>query len=133
MPFVLTDFLLIFRKEIIRVEEQLNNIRKYENLHILIWLIKDMCWVTLSRPIGVAMIIPTIIMALFITWVNRKIWSELAHNLAICCWICANSSWMIGEFYFEDTWRPYAITFFVAGLIIVTVYYISTMLQKSKD
>ncbi|MFN8316422.1 MAG: hypothetical protein U0T32_08250 [Chitinophagales bacterium] len=114
------------------MEEQ-NDIRKYENLHIFIWLIKDMCWVTVSRPIGVAMIIPTITMALYITWINRKIWSELAHNLAICCWICANSSWMIGEFYFQDTWRPYAITFFVAGLIIVSGYYLSLLLKKAKD
>jgi hypothetical protein len=92
-----------------------------------------MCWVTVSRPIGVAMIIPTITMALYITWVNRKIWSELAHNLAICCWICANSSWMIGEFYFQDTWRPYAISFFVAGLIIVSGYYLSLILRKGKS
>ncbi|MBL7800605.1 MAG: hypothetical protein JNL95_07745 [Chitinophagales bacterium] len=114
------------------MEEQ-NNIRKYENLHILIWLIKDLCWVTLSRQVGVAMIIPTLSMAIYITWVNRKTWSELAHNLAICCWICANSSWMIGEFYFQDGLRPYAISFFVIGLVIVSVYYLSLMLKKWKN
>lgn len=76
--------------------------RQLENLHILFWLIKDLCWCLLFKPLGIFMILPTISVALFITWRNRRIFSELMHNLAISLWIVANSIWMIAEFYEVD-------------------------------
>ncbi len=33
--------------------------RKIENLHIVFWLIKDMAWAMLWKPLGVFMIVPT--------------------------------------------------------------------------
>lgn len=35
-------------------------IRGMENLHIVFWLVKDMSWAMLWRPLGIAMIVPTI-------------------------------------------------------------------------
>ena len=69
------------------------------------------------------MIVPTVFMALYITWISRNNISELLHNIAVCCWIIANSIWMVGEFYLDDTTRPYSITFFILGLISVFIYY----------
>ena len=40
--------------------------RKIENLHIVFWLIKDLSWAMLWRPLGLIMIIPTIGAALLI-------------------------------------------------------------------
>ncbi|MDQ3050133.1 MAG: hypothetical protein M3Q95_04535 [Bacteroidota bacterium] len=106
-------------------------IREYENLHILMWLLKDTCWVMNWEFAGIIMIVPTIAVAIHITWLRRDIKSDLFHNLAVCCWISANSIWMIGEFYFDDGLRPFATAFFVAGIASVTFYYV-WVLPKSK-
>lgn len=78
------------------------------------------------------MIFPTLILAIWITWINRDNISELVHNLAICSWICANSTWMIGEFYFDDSLRPLSIGFFMVGISITAVYYIGLIWKKLK-
>jgi len=105
-------------------------IREYENLHILMWLLKDTCWVMLWKEAGMIMIVPTIAVAIHITWLRRKIKSDLFHNLAVCFWISANSIWMIGEFFLDDTLRPIATMFFVTGLITVTIYYLLALVGK---
>jgi hypothetical protein len=104
--------------------------RKIENLHILMWLLKDLAWITLSKSAGLFMIVPTLALAIFITWINRREKAELAHNLAICFWICANSVWMIGEFFYDDTTRPLATAFFIAGLFMMVRYYLLTLYHR---
>ena len=111
----------------------INKTRKIENFHILLWLIKDLCWVTLSKLAGVLMIFPTLSLALFITWKNRKFRSELLHNIAICFWICANSTWMIGEFYVHDSTRDWAVVFFVLGLLSMLYYYFAALLFNQRS
>jgi hypothetical protein len=77
--------------------------RRMENLHIVFWLFKDISWCMSWRVLGVAMIIPTLAVAIYISYRTRKIKSELAHNLAVTFWISANSYWMISEFFgFDD-------------------------------
>jgi len=99
-------------------------IRATENLHILLWLIKDTCWVQDYRVLGVSMIIPTISVAVFLTVRTRKVKEEFIHNLAVVFWLCANSVWMIGEFFYNDTTRPYALIFFALGLLTLAVHYV---------
>ena len=99
--------------------------RKTENLHILFWLIKDVSWAMLWRPIGIAMIFPTIGVALMITWQTRKIKAELFHNLAIVFWICANAMWMLLEFTGnDDHYRKYTSIPFSIGLFFILSYYL---------
>lgn len=43
------------------------NIRKFENVHILLWLLKDLCWVMDYKTAGVVMIVPTVGIAVCIT------------------------------------------------------------------
>ena len=100
-----------------------SSIRKKENFHILLWLIKDLCWVSLSKTAGMIMIGPTVGLALYIAYINRKDRTELVHNLAVSFWIMANSIWMIGEFYFLDQTRSLAIVFFILGLLMMVRYY----------
>jgi hypothetical protein len=104
--------------------------RHFENFHIVLWLVKDLSWCMLSKTLGVVMIAPTLLLAIYITWAHRKEKVELLHNLAIVLWICANSVWMIGEFYYEDTIRNYALVFFFAGLATAAYYYISEVIIK---
>jgi len=106
--------------------------RKTENLHILFWLMKDVSWAMLWKPIGIFMIIPTISVALLITWQTRKIKAELFHNLAVVFWIIANALWMILEFTgYDEQYRKYtAIPFFI-GLFFIGTYYLY-ILPKEK-
>jgi hypothetical protein len=109
--------------------------RRIENLHILFWLVKDLCWAMNFRYVGMFMIIPTMVAALMITWQTRKIFSELMHNLAVVFWITANCTWMIGEFFGIDEGpyglRTMAIIPFGIGLAILASFYIRFYTQKS--
>lgn len=105
--------------------------RKTENVHIVFWLLKDLSWAMLWKPLGLFMILPTIGAALLITYQTRHIKSELLHNLAVDFWIVANAYWMLTEFYsHNDTLRYYTIIPFSAGLAIIGYYYI---LVKPKE
>lgn len=108
------------------------NFRRMENLHILFWLLKDISWCLVFKELGIAMIFPTISIAIWIAWKNREIKSELSHNLAIVFWITANGYWMISEFFEFDTmivWKNItgknlALIPFLTGLLILLYYYI---------
>ncbi len=99
------------------------SIRKFENFHVVLWLIKDFFWITDQKIAGMIMVIPTISMAIFITYNTKGLKTDFIHNLAVVCWISANSVWMFGEFYLKDTTRPYAIVFFLLGFLIVGYHY----------
>jgi hypothetical protein len=108
------------QKQVLQVSA---NYRWIENGHILLWLIKDTCWALEFKPGGIFMIFPTVFVAFYITWKSRAMRSELYHNIAVCCWILANSVWMLGEF-FEHESRPHAATLFVTGLVVLGYYYL---------
>jgi hypothetical protein len=57
--------------------------RKMKNWHIAFWLMKDISWCMIWKESGVAMIVPTLTVAIWIAWKNRHIKSELGHNLTI--------------------------------------------------
>lgn len=106
--------------------------RKMENLHIVFWLLKDVSWCMVWKPLGIAMIFPTLIISIIIAWRTRQYFSEICHNLAITIWISANSYWMISEFMGFDThplWGNYtmkhlALIPFLMGLSILMYYYL---------
>ena len=106
--------------------------RKMENLHIVFWIIKDMSWCMGWTYLGITMIVPTLLVAVFIAWRTREIHSELAHNLAVAFWICANSTWMIMEFINKDatlffgvlTGKQLSMIPFAIGSLILTYYYL---------
>lgn len=105
--------------------------RRIENLHIVFWLLKDISWCMIWKELGIAMVIPTLTIAIIIAWQTRKIKSELAHNLAVAFWISANSYWMISEFFGFDTmivWKDFtgkhlSLLPFMAGSVILLYYY----------
>lgn len=101
----------------------LRSIRAAENFHIVLWLLKDLCWVMLWKPLGLALFVPTFCMAAWIAWRSRGERGELLHSLAVVFWILANSTWMLGEFFANDTTRPLATVFFALGLACVAWYY----------
>jgi Na+/proline symporter len=102
----------------------LSSLRKGENFHIVLWLVKDMCWVMDQKLLGTIMVAPTLLMAIWIAYRSREDMGELLHSLAVVFWITANGTWMVGEFYFKDGTRGLAIPFFIAGLVCVAIYYL---------
>jgi hypothetical protein len=108
--------------------------RKMENTHILFWLLKDVGWCMGWKSLGLLMVIPTLSMAILITWRTRKMQAELAHNLAVAFWISANSYWMVSEFIgFDEVnlWhgiegKHLAMIPFAAGVLILAYYYLFT-------
>lgn len=106
--------------------------RKIENFHILLWLIKDMSWAMLWKPLGIFMIFPTVFVAILITWQTRKLKAEFYHNLAVIFWIFANVYWMVAEFLeVPDYYRYYAAIPFSIGLFFITIYY-AVILPREK-
>ena len=106
--------------------------RKMENMHIVFWIFKDISWCLTWKVLGITMIIPTLYFSLIIAWRTREVKSELAHNLAVTCWITANALWMISEFFGFDTlplkWgfegKHLALVPFAAGVFTLARYYL---------
>ena len=108
--------------------------RKVENLHIVFWLLKDISWCMLWRPLGIAMLIPTLTVAILITWQTRKLKAELYHNLAVTFWICANGYWMIVEFMgLDEQLRIFTVIPFSIGLFFIVVYYAIILPREKKN
>ncbi|GAB3289842.1 hypothetical protein [Hymenobacter tenuis] len=114
--------------------------RRMENMHILFWLLKDIGWCMVWKPLGILMIFPTLLIAVLITWRTRDIKAELAHNLAIVFWISANSYWMVSEFvgfdevriWGELTGKHLALLPFLTGLVILLYYYLVQKPQEAR-
>ncbi|MDT3404934.1 hypothetical protein [Mucilaginibacter terrae] len=106
--------------------------RKMENLHIVFWLLKDIGWCLIWKPLGIVMIFPTLLIAIVIAYNTRQLMSELCHNLAITFWISANSYWMISEFLHIDellvfssvTYKHLALIPFLLGVVCLLYYYL---------
>ncbi len=110
----------------------LPSLRASENFHIVLWLFKDLCWVQDLQVLGTLMIAPTVLMAIWIAWRSRDETGEFLHSLAVVCWICANSVWMLGEFFAHDGTRPFATVFFVLGLVCVAWYYLAVLPRRRR-
>lgn len=115
--------------------------RRMENMHIAFWLVKDISWCMIWRELGLAMFVPTLTVAIIIAWRTRQVKSELAHNLAIAFWICANGYWMISEFFHFDeklvfgywTGKHMALIPFLIGAAILLYYYVAMRPREIRE
>jgi hypothetical protein len=109
-----------------------DKIRRIENLHILFWLSKDLCWCFEWKWLGIIMIFPTLSLCVFTTWKMKNNVTETFHNLAVLCWIIANSYWMLSEFFqFDETiifenvvGKQLALIPFCTGILILIYFYL---------
>lgn len=99
--------------------------RATENLHVVLWLLKDMCWAMNWPTFGVFMFGLTLSAAVIITWQTRRIYSDLMHNAAMLSWITANGYWMMVEFFLphHEYLRYFAAIPFGIGLCFVGYFY----------
>lgn len=109
--------------------DTLEKIRRYENLHIVFWLVKDTCWMMEIKWLGALMILPTLAVALSIVIKTLKS-TEVYISMAIFCWISANSFWMAMEFFFNNQFKHYSLIPFLLGFIFVGIFYSKTLFKK---
>ena len=98
-------------------------LRRLENLHIVFWLVKDTCWLLEFRLLGTIMVVPTIFLAAYMLKITFG-HTEFLLNAAVLCWITANSTWMLLEFFNDNGYKIVALIPFVLGLVSISLYYI---------
>jgi len=99
----------------------IDKIRKIENLHIVFWLVKDMCWMLEFKTAGAFMILPTLAMAFYVSYISKQNLNNYLVNSAIIFWILANSAWMMSDFYLNIP-KSVSFIFFIAGLATILIY-----------
>jgi hypothetical protein len=101
-----------------------------ERSNIGMWLLKDVSWVSHWHWVGFAAMVPTLVLAAKVAYDSRRNVADFVHNVAMCLWLCANVTWMIGEFFYHDTTRVHAKVFFFAGLVTLAVYYVFAGIKR---
>ncbi|MCE2964040.1 MAG: hypothetical protein ACK5UE_14545 [Chitinophagales bacterium] len=94
--------------------------RILENFHVLLWLIKDLCWAMEFQILGSFLILPTIAAAIWILIITKD-QNEFWVNLAVLFWIMANSTWMLVDF-FQFGSKYYSLPSFICGFISFGIY-----------
>lgn len=107
-------------------------IKKLENLHIPLWLLKDICWMLEAKWLGMIMIVPTVTVA-FVILIKTIKTTERYINLAICFWIMANAYWMCCEFTGHVDYKNYAIIPFLLGLASSSVFYVKSRVLTTSE
>lgn len=70
------------------------------------------------------MVAPAILVAVVITWYQRRVAITLFHNLAVTLWIASNSLWMLAEFYGrEEFLKPISTIGFLLGITLLLAAY----------
>lgn len=112
-------------------KETARNWHPAEYAHVFLWLLKDLCWAQGWKTGGAIMVAPTILVALIITWIQRKEGLTLVHNLAISVWISSNSLWMLAEFFQkEELLKPWATVGFLLGIGLLLVTYLRLAIRR---
>ncbi|MES2566029.1 MAG: hypothetical protein V4565_04150 [Bacteroidota bacterium] len=107
----------------------LKKIKNYEYLNIVFWLIKDSCWMLDFKILATIMILPTLGLATMIVYHSWRT-IDVYINASIFFWICANSVWMILEFFGYASHTIWASVPFALGFVFVGIYYYKRLMGK---
>lgn len=110
----------------------LEKIRRFENLHIAFWLIKDTCWMLELKWLGAIVMIPTLYLAVYLVIKTYKTPGFLI-NLSVFFWIFANSYWMMMEFFNHNHYKNLASIPFALGFIFVGIFYLKYEFKKTPN
>ncbi len=104
-----------------------------ETVHIPLWLIKDLCWLLTYRTLGVAVAVPTILVAIMMAVITRRDKNRFLPNVSIAFWIIANTNWMFAEFFEADFIRFYSLYPFLAGIGCFAVFVYRRQVNAPKN
>ncbi len=89
-----------------------------DTINSVSWFLLDASWMLEVKEISYLMIIPTIISALILCYIEKRT-HILLINLAILAWILMNIAWMFSEMYELPHYFMAAKAFFILGLIFI--------------
>jgi len=95
---------------------------RFDNVHVLLWLIKDTCWMLEWKVLGCLMIAPTLSVAIYLA-IRSAAEQAFWINVAICFWISANAYWMVCEFVNREEYKDFAGIPFGLGFVAVALFY----------
>jgi hypothetical protein len=88
-------------------------------MHFPLWILKDMAWMLGFGWISLILAIPTIFISIIL--ILYTIGVERKQNIALLCWLLANTLWMSDEMFDVNT-KGIALISFVTGIIVVLTY-----------
>jgi ABC-type iron transport system FetAB permease component len=88
---------------------------------VVFWLFKDMCWMMEFKTAGALLILPTLAMGFYVLYLSKHKLDSTIVNLATIFWICANSAWMLNDFY-SNLPKSVSLLFFIAGILTMFFY-----------
>jgi len=91
-----------------------------DTINSVSWFAMDASWMLESSEISCVMLIPTIMSALCLCYIEKRR-AVTFINLAILSWICMNVSWMFSELLTGDHYFATAKAFFTLGLVFVAL------------
>ena len=112
--------------------EHIERLKRYDNLHIVFWLIKDSCWMLELRWLGAIVMVPTLYLAFYIILKTLQ-QKEVYINIAIFFWILANSFWMMMEFFNHNHLKNLASIPFALGFVFVAIFYFKYEFKKTPN
>lgn len=89
------------------------------------WFLLDASWMLEVKGLTYVMIIPTILSALILCYIEKRP-NILLINLAILSWILMNITWMFSELYNIENFFFTAKIFFLLGLILIIAAILSS-------
>jgi hypothetical protein len=109
-----------------------SEVKHIENFHILLWLLKDLCWMQEWKILASIVFVPTLFFAIYICIKTYNNHLAFIVNLAVLCWISANSCWMFQEF-FQIPLKIPATLFFGSGIIMMIYYLYQIIVRKQQE
>lgn len=107
-------------------------IRMAEVFHIPLWLLKDMFWMMGFVIPAIILMVPTITLSVIIAIKSYKSAKTFIPNIAVLCWICANSVWMTGEFFGFD-FRIKSLALFGIGIVLISYFLLKRYIKERKE
>ncbi len=91
-----------------------------ESIHFPMWILKDLAWMLGFGVMSLSLAIPTIIISVLLIKWSAKFFEKM-ENIAILCWLTANTLWMSHE-QFDVQTKELAVIMFSFGIIISFSY-----------
>lgn len=91
-----------------------------DTINSVAWFAMDASWMLETPSISFAMIIPTILSAFCLVYIEKR--SNVTFiNLAILSWICMNICWMFSEIMGNHQYLLLAKIFFGVGILCILI------------
>jgi len=108
--------------------------RVRESAPIILNLVKDSGWCNAWGMVSIVTVIPVLSFQVYECWRSRKDGTyKVLQNIVATLAVAANGTWMIGDLYFHDHFRPYVKWIFNLGFVFLGIYAFFTYRHTKGD